>query len=648
MMRYSLLIVIALAFLSCLKKDIKKPCLTPYIDFVAYNVDPATLKVNFRGITSYNGAIRSYLWDFGDGTTFRGETPPEHAYPALTNTQSTKTYRVKYTVENECGQSYWTDDVKIGPCLPTVKFISTGVNDSLIQFTNQSTSNSTVIYTWNFGDGTTLVSNNTSVNKSYTTSGTFTVSLRASNACGDNFFTSTITICKRPRPAMTVTKTANNVSFNAGSSFNATSYQLSFGNSVNSPLQSSPLFTYTYPAQGNYTAILTVTNSCGSATLSIPISISCLGVGTLTMPSTSADDLTVTYLTTVSAPNASSYLWDFADGSTATGSVVSPKIFPNPGLYNVVITAANSCSSSTISLPTTVPYTALSVNPPSTSFIGVVSTSPTSIHYLSNTGAYYQYNGSNAWTTLPSSPIAVNANTKFVKDRFNNVYVYGLGGVARWTGTNWSFAQSNVLGYTSGATITAMEIDINGNQWTAASGQLRRNGTLVASPGTITSIVYSPILSRILFTLSGSTSIWNCNPTTFALTGLPIPNMSTNSKELVYSSYNGMMYFSSNQGIIALTSSGAYSNYFNASNTTGLSTAPSRIYPDNQGRIWTLLSINGDLIRFSPIVGNTDAKKYNVIPQINSIADLTIVNVSGSNNDLFLAKSQANAAVRIY
>src|SRR5436305_6914356 len=85
-------------FFGC-KKFVETPketCFIPYVDFVAYHVDPTSLDVSFTSITSYNGVINSHQWDFGDGTTYDGEQPPPHHYQ--NSISASATYRIKYTV----------------------------------------------------------------------------------------------------------------------------------------------------------------------------------------------------------------------------------------------------------------------------------------------------------------------------------------------------------------------------------------------------------------------------------------------------------------------------------------------------------------------------------------------------------------------
>src|SRR5215211_3159756 len=194
-------------FFGC-KKFVETPketCFIPYVDFVAYNINPSTLEVSFTSITSYNGVIRSHHWDFGDGTTFDGEIPPPHKYPPQSPSSAGNSYRVKYTVTNSCGEAYWTDEVKINRCLADAKFTYSFLNDSTVRFTNGTTSATPVNYVWDFGDSTKSTSNASTVTKTYKFDGKYTVTLKATNACGDNYFLASIPVCSKPIPSQAIT-----------------------------------------------------------------------------------------------------------------------------------------------------------------------------------------------------------------------------------------------------------------------------------------------------------------------------------------------------------------------------------------------------------------------------------------------------------
>jgi hypothetical protein len=191
---------LAVSGIQCEKMSkLDRVCSIPYIEYMVYNINPNTLQVGFSGILVKNGSVKSAVWDFGDGTTFTGLVPSTvKTYPKLTSSSPTVTYNVKFTVENECGKAYWVKSIKVGPCLPTVNFSVTSLNDSTVTITNQSTSPTTANYNWQFGDGTSQLNNATTFTKRYSTSGTYNIILQGTNTCGDNFFSVPVVIRKLP------------------------------------------------------------------------------------------------------------------------------------------------------------------------------------------------------------------------------------------------------------------------------------------------------------------------------------------------------------------------------------------------------------------------------------------------------------------
>jgi hypothetical protein len=65
---------------------------------------PANHSISFSDAsTKGTGTITSWLWSFGDGTTYSGQTPPAHTYGAGIGTQSTNPYTVTLTVTDSNG-----------------------------------------------------------------------------------------------------------------------------------------------------------------------------------------------------------------------------------------------------------------------------------------------------------------------------------------------------------------------------------------------------------------------------------------------------------------------------------------------------------------------------------------------------------------
>jgi len=154
---------------------------------------------------------------------------------------------------------------------PVAEFSATPTSGNApltVTFTDQST-NSPIYWRWTFGDGGTSTQQNPT--HQYTTAGTYTVSLTATNACGNNTKTKTgyITVngCTAPVAAFTGTPTSGNapltVSFTDSSTNSPTSWSWNFGDSGTSTLQNP---SHQYTTAGTYGVSLTATNGCGNDT----------------------------------------------------------------------------------------------------------------------------------------------------------------------------------------------------------------------------------------------------------------------------------------------------------------------------------------------------------------------------------------------
>ena len=135
-----------------------------------------------------------------------------------------------------------------------------------VAFTDQST-NTPTSWSWNFGDEGTSDLQNPS--HQYTTPGTYTVSLTATNACSNDTETKTgyITVNACPVPVASFSATPNEgcapltVAFTDSSTNNPTTWSWDFGDGGTSDLQ-NPTHEYTSP--NTYTVTLTASNYGGS------------------------------------------------------------------------------------------------------------------------------------------------------------------------------------------------------------------------------------------------------------------------------------------------------------------------------------------------------------------------------------------------
>ena len=625
----------------------EKKCFIPYVDFVAQHVDPSTLQVTFSTVTSYNGTITSYKWDFGDGTTFNGQDPPPHKYPSANGSSH---YKVKLTVANDCGEAYWTQDVTISACLPDTKFSFRYLNDSTVEFTNQTKTSSTSTYLWNFGDGTTGTSAQTTFTHVYNEDKPYVVSLKATNACGDNNYTETISVCRKPEASQKVSiNGCGLVSIDASGSKNAIKYQWDMGNGTILPANptTSPTITYTYPNAGNYTIKLKVFNAagCDSATTSNNVSVPASALATNSNWNYTSDDLDFTF-TRDAITNASSYKWDFGDGATATTQNPS-HTYANPGAYTVKLSATSNCGSTyEFSTQINAPYYNTLKNLPDAGFQQVVAFSPSLIYYLGTNGKLYKTDTSGNWTmiNLPGG-LPFNSDTKLFTDQSNNLWIYGRKDVEKLNnnGNSWTSFFSST-GLANNSTIDAIAIDDNGEVWTLSNGILRKGKTTIHSSVVFSSLAFAPGTNRIWLTSPNSAGLYYVNTNSTQLN--PVSNTSiTGGGDNIQVVSNGDIYVTTSTGIVRMNSSSSTVATYNSGTTNGLISGRPTAYDfDSQGNMWVLLS--GQLYKV-PLANSTNTKKYSFNADLSNLSSISVLNLSGTDSDILLAKTSGNAAIKI-
>jgi serine protease len=143
------------------------------------------LTVTFTDASTYTPT--SWSWDFGDGSTSTVQNP-SHIYTAA------GTFTVALTATNAYGSNTLTKTGYITVTAPNTNppvaaFSGTPTSGTIpltVTFTDAST-NTPTSWSWNFGDGSTSTVQNPS--HIYTTAGTYSVALTATNAYGSNTLT---------------------------------------------------------------------------------------------------------------------------------------------------------------------------------------------------------------------------------------------------------------------------------------------------------------------------------------------------------------------------------------------------------------------------------------------------------------------------
>jgi PKD repeat protein len=321
----------------------------------------ANFTVTMNGLTALfadasTGSPTAYAWDFGDAQT-SSERNPSHTY------RNAATYPVMLVVTNDAGQSSKSAFVTASLGTPPVASFDATVTGQQVNFVD--TSAGATSWQWSFGDG----SNSTVRNPIHTYSGTgsFTVTLAASNAAGTATANKVVTIApgKPPKSAFTFTVTGQQVNFVDTSTDAPETWLWSFGDGASSSSR-NPI--HTYSAAGAYTVTLKVSNSFGFDSSSQVVTIA-PGQPPKSAFTFKADGLKVTFADS-STGSPASWLWSFGDGAQSTDPNPSHTYF-SFGNYTVSLQVTNAAGSNSSSQIVTLTAPAA----PVASFTATVNTS---------------------------------------------------------------------------------------------------------------------------------------------------------------------------------------------------------------------------------------------------------------------------------
>ena len=321
----------------------------PIANFTASPTDgTAPLLVHFTDTS--DGNPTKWTWKFGDGS-FSVQQNPYHLYTKA------GVYNVSLTVLNPAGTDTITKTGLITVrSLPVADFIAnrtSGKSPLAVQFLDKSTGDPTN-WSWSFGDGG--VSTEQNPEHVYTSAGTYSVQLIASNMAGMSTETKNryITVQEGIQAAFTYT-TSNpqntaplSVAFTDQSSGNPLRWTWQFGDGYIST-ERNPI--HNYPVAGNYTVTLTVIGLSGTSATSQNIVVTNpLEANFDASPTQGSVPLTVLFMdTSIGEPNR--WFWIFGDGqfqevtNPAQKNVVHT--YNTAGNYTVSLTISDNLGSST-------------------------------------------------------------------------------------------------------------------------------------------------------------------------------------------------------------------------------------------------------------------------------------------------------------
>lgn len=357
-----------------------------------YNISGTT--VTFTNTSLYHDTSE---WDFGDGN-FIFEDSPVHTYAVG------GIYTLVLTVTNNCGISTKTITINTAPTADFEAGPTTGCAPLTVQYTNLSSDNSTSFF-WQFPGGLPNQSNLENPTVIYPNSGTYNVTLTASNITGSNTVIQTNYITVQNIPSANFTHSANGlvVTF-TNTSVGGTSWLWNFGDGSTSTLQ-NPV--HTYAVGGSYTVTLTTTNPCGSTVTTKSVGLIPPPTANFTAtPTSGCASLTVQFTSTATG-NPSSYSWSFPGGTPTSSTEQNPVVvYDTPGSYNVTFIALNAGGSDTL-----IQNNYVTVNgAPATSFTSSVSGSTATFTNTTTNGTTYSWAFGDGSTSTQSNPAHTYAN----------------------------------------------------------------------------------------------------------------------------------------------------------------------------------------------------------------------------------------------
>jgi len=305
--------------------------------------------------TDTGGTISTYSWNFGDGSPTVTGTNPTHVYPTAA------TYSVTLTVTDNTGS---TDGVShniaanFGTGNPVAAFTShcTALSCAFDASTSTDTGGTIASYSWNFGDGTPVVTTaSATTTHVYATSNFYAPSLTVTDSTTS---VNTISNFVFPVPAgslqavFTSNCTGLNCSFNAAGSTDAigTIVKYSWNWGDGSPVYStvSPTTTHGFVSGGNYVVTLTVTdNLTSTSSASQPLTVS----NGAPPPSTPVAAFTTnctllscafTDTSTDTGGAITGWNWNFGDGSAGSTSQNPTHVYASGGTDTVTLTVTDN------------------------------------------------------------------------------------------------------------------------------------------------------------------------------------------------------------------------------------------------------------------------------------------------------------------
>jgi PKD repeat protein len=303
--------------------------------------------------TDVDGSIVAYDWDFGDTSTATGPLAT-HAYAAAGSYLVTLTVTDNMTLTHSVNQTVAAVDAP--PQLPVAALShspAVSLVGAVVDFDGSASydpDGTITSYLFDFGDGGSANGTAANATHAYLTFGTYTATLTVTDNSGANSTATNIVVVNDPPRAAPVAWApgpvviGTPVLFDGGNSTDADgvidNYSWTFGDGA---VGFGVVATHTYAAQGVFTATLTVRDNrgaTGTAMVEVAVGNRPPTAVIVVDPANGTTDTEFTFNGSASADldgTIVAYLWDFGDGTNATGAVVTHR-FPARGPHGVNLT----------------------------------------------------------------------------------------------------------------------------------------------------------------------------------------------------------------------------------------------------------------------------------------------------------------------
>ncbi len=555
-----------------------------------------------------NGTTAYYYWDFGDGTFSLSQNS--------TKTFATSgTYKVILFVTNANGCKDSTSKFITVVAAPKAAFTLSNFNPCSSNYTITTINNSTnaTNYFWDFGDG--ILTNQTNITRTFAGAGTYTITLIASNSNGcTDTAKQTISYTAKPIAAFNVSSlsgcVSNSFSFSDNSTVSGTpSYYYNFGDGITSSL---PNTTHSYSLAGTYKVIYVVTNSngCKDSTNQTLI-VTVKPKASFTTPNTGGCSSNNTFSFTNTSTNASTYIWDFGDGTGAT-TINATKTYSTIGTYTVKLIATNGggCSDTTIQTFNIISKPIASFNVSSLS--GCVNNSVAFSDNSTVSGvATYYYDFGDGATSVQQNPTHLYTSVGTFKVQF---FVTNANGCKDSTSKTIAViakptASFNLSGFnpcSSNNTITLVNTSSNATSyvWNFGDG----NGTTLANP---TKTYTTAGTYKITLIVSNASGCLDSTFQTITLNSKPTADFSVSSTSQCLTN-NSFVFTNNSAGNIA----SIFWNFGDGNNSTA----------SNPTKTYSIAGTYNVTLTVTNFTGCTDA-----ITKVISVTSKPVINYSINN-----------------